>query len=155
MPAPQLSYPLVNGNRFDFTSIEILIEGIPFRGVKSINYEDGTDGAKQYGTSARPLGRTRGKYDPSGSLEIFKEEANAIRLLLGNGWGEVSLTIVVAYAELAVSVPTVDKLFGCRVRKAADAHSQGAEGLTEKWDLDIMDITRNGVRLLSDIAYVK
>lgn len=156
MPAP--SFPLINGNRYDYTSIEIMVEGIPYRGIKSIDYEDSLDSAKQYGTSARPLGRTRGKYDASGSLEIFLEDAVVLRTILaavGNGgMGAANFTIVVAYAEIGSPIVVV-KMLGCRVKKVAASHAQGNDGITEKWDLDVMDITRNGVSLLSGIDYVK
>lgn len=157
MPLP--AFPLINGNRYDFSSVEVLVEGVPYRGIKAIDYEESLDGQKQWGTSARPLGRTRGKYDAKASLEIFVEDAVVLRQVLagasGGGWGEAIFTVVIAYAELAVSPPNVVKLFGCRVMKPAASHAQGNEGLTERWELDVMDITRNGISLLSGINYLK
>jgi hypothetical protein len=153
------AFPLVNGNRYDFTSIEVLIGGVPFRGIKSIDYKDSLDPAKQWGTSARALGRTRGKADFEGSFEIFKEDAVVLRTALAalglGGYGEANFVIVVTYAELAVSAPSVDVLDGCRVKSCQDTHAQGNEGITEKWDLDVLDVKRNGISILSLPAFVK
>ncbi len=153
-----LGFPLVNGNRFDYTSIEAIVSGVPYRGVKAVNYSDSLDKAKQYGTSARPLGKTRGKYDADASLEIFKEEAIVLRTALaalagGDGWGEVDFTLVVAYAEAGQPV-TVDTV-QASVQKCEDGHAQGNEGLTEKWTLTVMEVKRNGLALLSKLAQVK
>jgi hypothetical protein len=153
-----LAFPLINGNRFDYTSIEVIVAGVPYRGVKAVNYSDSLDKAKQYGTSARSLGKTRGKYDADGSLEIFKEEAIILRGALaaqagGDGWGEVDFTLTVAYAEAGQSV-TVDTL-QASVQKVEDGHAQGNEGLTEKWTLTVLEVKRSGLSLLSKLAQVK
>jgi len=156
MPLPP--FPLINGNRYDYSSVEILIQGVPYRGIKSIDYSDSLDPAKQYGTSARPLGRTRGKWDGDGSLEIFKEDAAIIRPVIAalgqGGYGEANLTIVVAYGEPTVGIIT-DTLIGVRIKKVSDSHAVGNDGITEKWDLDLMDLLRNGISILSAAQYVK
>jgi hypothetical protein len=151
-------FPLINGNRFDFTSIEIMINGVPYRGVKAIDYEDQLDPKKSYGTSARPLGRNRGPYDASGSLEIFREDWNSIAPVLaalGNGGiGEANFLVIAHYADFGA--PTItDTLIGCRVKKITNSHAQGASELTVKLELDIMDINRNGLSLLSPAATLK
>ncbi len=151
-------FPLINGNRFDFTSIELQINGVPYRGVKAIDYEDQLDPKKQYGTSARALGRNRGPYDASGSLELFREEWNVIApalAALGNGGiGEANFLVVVSYADFGA--PTItDKLIGARVKKVTNSQAQGASEITVKLELDIMDITRNGLSLLSPAASLK
>jgi len=155
---PTMPQQLVNQNRYDYTSIEVLIEGVPYRGVKSVDYSDSLDPQKVYGTSARPLGRTRGKFDADASLEVFKEDASNIRAALAalglGGYGEGVFTVVVTYGELPASF-TTDVLFGCRIKKTADSHAQGADSLTEKWDLDVLDLLRNGVSILSAPAYAK
>lgn len=160
MPAltPLPGYPLVNGNRYDFTSIEILINGVPYRGVKSIDYKDSLATQKQYGTSARPLGRNRGVYDASGALEMFKEDFSVVAPVLaalGNGGlGEANFLILATYADFGA--PTVtDTLIGCRIKGVDESHAQGGEAVTVKLDLDIMDINRNGVSLLSPAASLK
>lgn len=161
MPAvstPLPTYPLVNGNRYDFTSLELVINGVPYRGIKSVDYEDSLDPKKQYGTSARPLGRNRGVYDASGSLEIYREDWTVIAPLLaalGNGGlGEANFLVVAQYGDFGQ--PNIsDKLIGCRIKKVANSHAQGAAELTVKLDLDIMDINRNGVSMLSPATSLK
>ena len=150
MPLP--AFPLINGNRYDYTSIEILILGVPYRGVKAIDYSDKLGAKKSYGTSAQAVGRTRGVMDASGSIEVFKEDAVIIRAALAalglGGYGEVDFLINVAFAEGIVGTIT-DQLVGCRILEVADSHSQGGDALTEKWSLDIMNVIRAGSQILS------
>jgi hypothetical protein len=154
-------FPLINGNRYDYSSVEILVNGVPYRGIKAIDYKDSLDPAKQYGTSARAVGRTRGKYDASGSFEIFKEDAVGLRVALAalglGGYGESNFVVLVNYSEasLAGGGFVSDVLSGCRVKDVTDTHAAGNEGITEKWTLDIMDVLRNGVSLLSIPAFLK
>lgn len=146
------AYPLINSNRYAFASIEAMVEGMPYRGVKSVRYKDAVERSKVWGGGSRPLGRTRGKYDPDGSIELFKEEATTLRSALAalgsGGWMEAVFTVVVSYAELGQPVVT-DRLFGCMVTDVEDNHAQGADGLTETWTLSILEIVRNGVPALS------
>lgn len=155
-PLPQ--FPLINGNRFDYTSLELVVNGVPYRGVKSLDYDDELSTKKQYGTSARPLGRNRGVYDASGSIELYLEEWNAIApqlAALGNGGiGEANFLITAIYADFGAPAIT-DVLTGCRVKKVSASHAQGSAELTVKLELDIMDILRNGLPLLSPAASLK
>jgi hypothetical protein len=155
MGSNSLVYPTVNGNRYSWASIEIQIAGTPYRGVKGVDYKDAIERIKQWGTGRRPLGRTAGKYDPDGSLEVFKEEAvyirSALAALSGAGWGEAAFQIVISYDEKNIGNVT-DKLLNCMVIDVSDSHSQSADGITEKWTLSVIDITRNGLSMLSNTA---
>lgn len=160
MPAstPLPTFPLINGNRYDFTSLECMVNGVPYRGLKSLDYEDGLDPKKSYGTSAQPLGRNRGVYDASGSAEFYREDWNVIAPLLaalGNGGlGEANFLIVAQYGDFGAQNVT-DQLIGCRIKKVSNSHAQGASELTVKVELDIMSILRNGVPMLSPASMVK
>ncbi len=153
-----LLYPLINSNRYDFSSVEININGQTFKGVKSISYKESLPPGKVYGASAMKLGRSRGQYDPTGSLEIFKEEWEALRPVLAAtpplGYMEASFQIVVMYAELAAPV-AVDTLLGCRISDIDETHSSGSDALTVKCDLDIMLINRGGTFAVSPPALLK
>ncbi len=153
-----LLYPLINGHRFSYASIELNVFGMVFMGVKAINYSDKLTPGKARGTASMPLGRTRGDYESEASLELFKEEAIAFQARLVAippfGVGEVPFVATIAYAELAGPI-TVDVLSGCRVTSIADAHQQGTDPLTVKFDIDPWLITRNGTTLVSPIAVLK
>ena len=104
------------------------------------------------------IGRTRGVYEATASLEIYKEDfailAPAIAALPPFGLGEASFLITVMYAELLAPV-SIDALGGCRIIGIDDSHAQGAEGLTVKLDIDPMWISRNGIFLVSPPALLK
>ena len=153
-----IAYPLVNGNRYDFSSIEVNVNGVMFKGIKSINYNDKLTPGAVYGTNAMKIGRTRGVYEASASIEVFKEDwfilAPAIASLPPFGLGEASFLVTVMYAELLAPV-VVDVLGGCRITEVDDSHSQGGDALVIKATIDPMWISRNGVFLVSPPALLK
>ena len=153
-----IAYPLINGNRFDYSSIEINLDGLIYRGVKSIDYSDQLIPGKVKGTSAMAVGRTRGDYEAEASIEVFKEEWALLAAGLASkppyGLGEVTFGVVVAYADFG-AVTVVDTLGACRIKKPSESHAQGSEGLTVKIDLDPLYILHNGIALLSPQAFMK
>ncbi len=139
-----IQYPLINGHRYEFASIELNINGSLLSGFKDLSYSDSLDPAKIRGNSPQVIGRTKGTYDAEGSLTVYKEEWADIllKLSLGGGYMEVPFIISVVTSE-SIRVQT-DILSGCRIKKVEDSHSEGNEALVVKLDLDIMVITRNG-----------
>ena len=157
MPLPQ--FPLVNGNRFDYSSVEIVIAGIPYRGVQSISYKHALKPKKLYGTSAMPLGRTRGQYEPGEpSMDMYKEDYEVLTtalLALGlGGYGEANFQILVSYQEIGSSL-IVDTLNGCRITEDEDSHKQGDAESIVKVTLDIMELLRNGKPLANPATRLK
>lgn len=148
-----ISYPLVNGNRFDWSSVEIKFQGEIITGVKDVSYSHTLEPTKVYGTNAQPIGRTRGVYSADGSVTLYKSESKVLRQLLAgggtNGYGEVSFDIIVNYAENGED-PIVDELIGCRIKGEESSHSQGADPLEEKITLDIMFVRRDGQHLVAN-----
>lgn len=147
-PSIPAQYPLINGVRFDFSSVELNLSGKFFNGIKSINYEDSLEPGKVRGNRSQVIGRTRGEYNASGSLELYAleyEELTDILQLISAGRGiyEVSFPIVVSYAEIGQRV-IVDSLFGCRITKAAVQAQEGSDAITKQLDLDIMRISHGG-----------
>lgn len=86
MPDPALSFPQINGVYYDFSSIEIAIPTVGFRldsGFKSIQYDQKLDPGKVHGNgTAQKIGRTRGQYDPSASIEMFLPQWFSLRAAL-------------------------------------------------------------------------
>lgn len=142
-----LQYPLVNGNRFDFSSVQITVPDLNrvFEGVKSVTYSDELKPGKLRGNRAQAVGRTRGQYEPNASIEMYKSEAQALIDALGPGYMERSFNIVVSYSEPATpDLTTVDTIQGVRITKVEDSGNEGEEPLATKFDLDPMMILRNG-----------
>jgi hypothetical protein len=160
-----LAIPIVNGRRFDFTSVEILINGIPLvgRAISSITYRDSLEPGVVRGGSALPLGLTRGEYTAEMSLEMPKEEADRFLTALAaispaagsaGGYMEARFEVDVAYAEL-FGATQIDHLNGCRVKSVDDSHAKGSDGLTAKFDCFVQYILRNGKSPLGAEAMIK
>lgn len=144
-------YPLINGRRLSFTSIDLRVRGIAVTGVKEINYSDKLEPAKVMGTKAQALGRTLGPYECEGSLTLYKEDFNELIAQLGDGYGAVAFDVVVHYAEEGLQTST-DEVCGCRIKNVEDSPSQGGDPLEVKIDLDPMYILRNGKCLLPGLV---
>lgn len=171
-----LALPLVNGRRFDFSSVEVKTNGasIVGRAVSSINYSDTLEPGVVRGGSPLPLGLTRGEYTAEASMEMPKEEsvlflaalvaqATGAAALLGatgsaipQGYMEVRFEIDVAYAEsmLAAAIQ-VDHLNGCRIKSVSDSHARGADGLMVRLDMFVQYIVRNGLMPMGVDVMVK
>lgn len=139
-----MDYPLINGVRHEWSSIEIKLRGDVYIGVKEIKYSDTLKGSKLFGTHPRALGRTRGQYESEASIVMYLAEAAQFRAALGPGYKEVPFDIVVSYTEDGFDT-IVDEVIGCRITKDEGGGTQGPDGLTTPWDLDPMNIIWNGL----------
>ena len=144
--------PLINGIRYDFGSIQLMLDGDLYISVKSISYNDSCTGGKIRGTHPQPLGRTGGEYEATASIELFKHSADELRQKLGNGFMFKVFEAVVNYAPAGQPVIT-DRIMGCRISKQDTSPSQGTDGVTEKIDLDPMKIIWNGVDPIPNPIY--
>jgi hypothetical protein len=151
-----LQYPLINGNAFDFSSVEITIQGAKFFGVKAISYKATLDPGIVRGNRAQVIGTTRGKYDAEGSIELYKLEFNEIvrvLSLLGFGFMEARFNIDVAFAEGANVA--VDRLRTVRLKSHEDTLQEGNDPATVRCDLHIMYLQPNGADPLAPTQMLK
>lgn len=144
---PQIIDQLINGHRYDFSSIEASVGPRILTRFSSINYEHGVDEGVLRGTSPMPLGGTRGQYTASGSMTIYLEEWELLTSALlampsPGGFMEKRFLITVTYAE-ASGPPIVDTLEGVRITRARRGHSVGGDPLSVDCDLSIMRIIEN------------
>lgn len=137
-------YPLINGLRFDFSSVEANINGQVYTGVSELDYSHKLEPGKVRGTSAQVNGRTRGQYEPDGSFSMYKQEAAEFIAALGPGFMEQAFDIVVHYSEVGQPLIT-DRLIGCRIKSSGNSHKEGADALTVKFELDIIAVIENGI----------
>lgn len=142
-----MDYPLINGTRHEWSSIEIKLRSDVYIGVKEIKYSDSLKGTKLRGTHPKPIGRTRGEYDAEASIVLWFAEASIFRKALGPGYKEVPFDIVVSYTEDGFET-IVDEIIGARITKDEGGGSQGPDGLSTPWDLDPMDIIWDGISSL-------
>lgn len=135
--------PLVNGNRYDFASIELRIRGQIFTGFKEISYSHKLEPGEVRGSAAQPIARTRGEYSAEGSLTLYRQEYDELVAVLGDGFMETEFEGTVTHAERGQ--PTItDRLVGVRIKSDDSSYSQGADALEVKLDLSIMYLLKNG-----------
>lgn len=142
-----ISYPLVNGHRYSFVSIEFAANGAVMRGVKSIDYGDKLTPGKMRGTGPNVIGRTRGEYDGDASIEMYRLEWENLKGGLGSqgvGFGEAAWDVTVTYGEANQPVVT-DTLESCRVTEVRTGGQEGSDPTTVKLTIDLLRILHNGV----------
>lgn len=146
---PSLAYPLINGFRYDFSSIKFNFLGFQYVGIKAINYKSSKKPGDVRGTHAQLLGRTRGQYSAEASFEMFREEWDTFIKLLkatspGIGFMEAAFDINVGYSEALTAPMQQDDLIGCVISEVDTSNSQGGDALTVKASLHVLIIKHNG-----------
>ena len=137
----------VNGNRYSWTSIEVVLGGRTYMGnpFKAISYNSKQEPGIVYGTSPRPIGRTRGQYLAAGSMEVYRSEWQDFVDFLMNGLSpsigihDLEFDITVSYAEPNSDVLT-DVLVSCRMSNLNLDNSNGSDPSTVKCDLNMMEL---------------
>lgn len=144
-----IPYPDINGFRYQWSDIRLILDGIgqeATQAVKSLKYDDKLSRAKHSGNNMAPVGRTKGKYECSGSITFLRQEFDLLIVKLGDHWGLKSFNIQVQYGQDGQPVVT-DVLEGCLLNGASHDGSEGEDGLEVECELDIMRIKRGGLYL--------
>jgi hypothetical protein len=136
-------YPLINGRRYDFSAIELIIGTDRIIGFKEISYSDELAPGEVYGSSAQLIGRTRGQRKSSASLTMYLQEFDELVQKLGNGFMEKVFDVVVQYADH--EQPTLmDQILGCRITKVDKGGASGTDALEARLELHVMRILHHG-----------
>ncbi len=144
MAAPK--YPLINGITHSWASIEINVKGEVFTGVVSISYGSTLEPGEVRGKGSQVIARTQGEETNTASIELLREDAQALLAALGPGYGVVPFEIVVNYESEGLNVIT-DTLKACRIKGVQQDHGQGPDGLTVSLELHPMAILLNGLQI--------
>ena len=150
------TYPLINGVKYDWASIEITMgdAGI-FIGISELSYSDSNDKGIVRGTGVEKLARTQGEYDAEGSMVMYKKDfADFLAALTGDGatgYFDTSFDITVMYSAPGGDGTNTDRLIGCQLKSAEGGGSQGTDPSVESFDLDIMHIERDGLLPFTDM----
>lgn len=153
-----VSYPVVNGIRFDFSSIQFRVNGKVFPGIKSLSFNHAMEPGLVRGTAAQVIGRTRGQYNSEGSVELYREDADDFLTIIapnsfvtggqnGTGFMEVQFDVGVTYFEPIQGLTPaaqMDIMKGCRIKKEDISNASGSDPSTIKYDFHIMYLIRNG-----------
>jgi hypothetical protein len=142
-----ISYPLVNGHRYSFVSIEAIINGLPYIGFSAINYKQSLKAGMVYGSRPQALGRTRGKQELTFDFEMYRLEFELLKATLGIagvGFGETPFDTVVQYAE-ALQPVTTDTIISARIEEVDLSNADGTDPSKVKCTCSAMQILLNFV----------
>ena len=142
-----IQYPLVNGHRYSFASIEAIFNGIPFIGFSAVNYKASLKAGMVYGSRPQPIGRTRGKAEFTFDFEMYRLEFELFKATLGIagvGFGESPFDTVVQYWE-AFQPVTTDTILSARIEEVDLSNADGSDPSKVKCTCSCMGILLNFV----------
>jgi len=147
-----IAYPLTNGFRHSWSSVEFRLAGDITLGCTEINYSMKTDRAYVRGAGALPIGQTLGNYTYEADLSILVSEFDAFMTLLGDQATTRFWDIVVSYDAgigLADGSPLSviqDTIQAATITEISAAVSSGsADALVRKLTLMPSGLLLNGV----------
>ncbi|SRR5258708_6399111 len=137
-----ISYPLINGFRHQFSSVELKFQVEGGQKVqifmKSLNYSRKRNRGLVRGNHPDPVAKTRGENEYSADCELFLSEWLLLKRTLsgsgGGGYGDVFFTAMVTYGENGFDTFT-DQIQGCTMDGVESSMSQGSDPLVRKFDL--------------------
>jgi hypothetical protein len=138
-----IPFPLLNGVRHGFSSIELKIGDQIFIGFKSINFSITRSRSQVRGNHPDPLGWTRGENEYKADCELYLAELMLLLEQLGDGWQDLPIAVLVTYGENGFDTNTVE-LTGCHLDGLDFSASQGTDALAVKVDLNPLKILVNG-----------
>lgn len=129
----------INGNQYDWESVEIhLPNGIAI-GVTNISYNDERPIEARYGKGSTPNGYGRKNYKAGASIELDLDEAERLRGALGGSYyAGQPFPIIVIYANDDMPM-VIDVLPDCKITKVDTSAKQGDDNAGgRKFDLAIL-----------------
>lgn len=146
---------LINGQMYDWSSVELGIAGAPVPSFTAIEYEDSQDVKKVYGKGRKAVGFSKGNYDASGKVTLHREAYDLLELAvpaLALALGAIGVTSLydLPPVPLLVSYGNRDKplikdmLKGVKFTKRKTGMSQNDDAATVELEMDITEIAWNG-----------
>lgn len=80
-----MNNPLVRGNAYDHSTVEIFIDGIPVLGCRAIDYSMTRESTQNYGIGPYSFNRGFAKISFEGSIELYMDELEALRIASPTG----------------------------------------------------------------------
>lgn len=141
MPIP---YPIINGARQSFASVELNMNGIVFTGFKSVTYKRTRTRSIVHGNNPDPIGKTTGVNAYSCEIEVYIAEYNFFQAQLGAGYGDIFFPIYVTYTTNGFDT-IQDLIVGNTIDEVDAQASQGPDPLVRKIQTNPLKIYFNGV----------
>lgn len=130
---------MINGNSYDWESLEIIVGNGVAIGLTNIDYDDERPVEARYGKGSTPRGYGRKNYKASCKFEMDIDEAERLRAVLGGSYYDgPPFEIVVAYApDLQPTV--IDMLPLVKITKVSTGAKQGDENVgVRKFDATVL-----------------
>jgi len=130
---------MINGNLYDWESVEIQLPSGIAIGVTNIDYDDERPIEERYGKGNVCRGFGRKNYKASAKIELDLDEAERLRDALGGSVYDTDpFLIVVSYGD--DDLPTVtDVLPSCMITKTSSGGKQGDDNAGQrKYDLKVL-----------------
>lgn len=137
-------YPLINGVRHSFASIELKLGSQIFIGFKSINYSRTRTRTKVRGNHPDPLAKTRGENDYTADCELYFAEFVLFLSQFGSGYGDQVFQVLTTYSENGFDT-IQDTINGCTIDTTEASQSQGPDPLIRKFELNPLKVLFNGL----------
>lgn len=151
-----IQYPLVNGLRHSFASVEIKVANQLFYAT-AVNYSRKRNRTLVRVNHPDPIGKTIGSNEYSADIEMLLAEYNALQAALinraqqaglGNGYGDVAFQVVVTYSTNGLDTVT-DTIQGCTLDSTEASNAEGVDATKRKFELNPLKILFNGIDDLS------
>jgi hypothetical protein len=131
---------MINGQLYDWESIEIQLPSGLAIGCTNIDYDDERPIEERYGKGSTPRGYGRKNYKASAKMEMDLDEAERLRDALGGSvYDSFPFPIVVSYG--GDGMPTVtDILPAAKIVKTSSGGKQGDDNVGQrKYDLKVLE----------------
>lgn len=141
-----VSYPMVNGKRHSWASVELRVDSDIILGITEIDYKASLDPGEVRGAGSAPIAFTMGNSSFEGSFSILLEEFNTLVSKLGAGWMGNAIEIIVSYDESGSGLTTiVDTIQGVRMTSVENSLSASSTDPTvRKLPFKALNILYNG-----------
>lgn len=149
--ASALQYPLVNGVRHSFASIEVKVAGQIYYAT-SVNYSRKRNRTIVRENHPDPVGKTRGSNDYTADIEMLLAEFNLLQAALvaqanqqglNGGYGDVFFEVVVTYSENGLDT-VADHIIGCTLDSTESSNAEGTDPTKRKFEMSPLKILFNG-----------
>jgi hypothetical protein len=136
--------PLINGQAYDFTQIQVTILGVPVASVSAVNYTEEQEKVNNYGAGNRPVSRGQGPIECTASFEISMNDVEAIRAVAPNK----SLLQIPAFDIIVFfgnpQNPTTHIVKNCEFTSDGNEASQGDTDIKRTFDLTPSHVNYDG-----------
>lgn len=131
---------MINGQMYDWESIEVQLPGGTVAGITNIDYDDERPIEERYGKGSTPRGYGRKNYKASAKMELDLDEAERLQYALGGSvYDTQPFAVIVSYGDFGMPI-VIDVLPACMIVKTSSGGKQGDDNVgARKYDLKILE----------------